>query len=702
MITIYILSLAFFLPLLSFVVLIFFGRRMGEPKAGILGAGFMIASAVMAVASFVIWVSMNQGRSIRESLQIPWIYIGDDLINIGIRVDSLTIVMFTMVTVVSSAIFVFSIGYMKGDKRFSRFFAYLSLFGFSMLGLVLSNSLLGLFIFWELVGICSYLLIGFWFEKQSASNAAKKAFIVNRIGDFLFIVGIAIILAVTGNLTLDSIFQGVREGSFAGQGALLTFAGISLFFGAVGKSAQFPLHVWLPDAMEGPTPVSALIHAATMVAAGVYLVARIFPILTPTALLFIAYTGAITLFGSALIAIVATDIKRVLAYSTISQLGYMMLALGVGGWAPGLFHLITHACMKALLFLGSGSVIHGCKGEQDIRKMGRLHGKMPITSITFLIATLALSGVPFFSGAYSKDAMLGVMLEFAATRSTHVILFILPALGAAITAFYMMRVYLLTFHTTARDDSIYRQAHESPKSMWIPLVVLAALSISIGWFGTMPDRTNTGQGEYTYRGGSGLLGLIADAQPRWAVSWQMNPDHDIDSKSASLTAPTASNEYSGESERFHTAATIIATSAMAAGFTLAFLMYGFALVSPKRTAARFRWIYHLLLNKFFIDELYYAIFIAGTMKMARFGKWFDRRVLDGIANGSAKWVVKTAFFSGLTVDNHGVDGAVNGVGRLTLAVGHLVRKGQTGRVRNYLLITATLLAVGVFIAGVII
>ena len=332
------------------------------------------------------------------------------------HIDSLTIVMFTMVTVVASAIFVYSIGYMHGDPRFPRFFTYLSLFGFSMLGLILSDSLLGLFIFWELVGLCSYFLIGFWYEKPSAANAAKKAFIVNRVGDFLFLIGIAIMLGTTGVVTLDGVFSQVRQGAFAGHGALLTFAGICLFFGAVGKSAQFPLHVWLPDAMEGPTPVSALIHAATMVAAGVYLVGRIFPILTPTALLFIAYIGAITLIGSALIAIVMTDIKRVLAYSTISQLGYMILALGVGGWVAGLFHLITHAFFKALLFLGSGSVIHGCHGEQDIRKMGRLHRKMPITSYTFLVGTLAIAGVPLLSGFYSKDAILASVLGFTWTH----------------------------------------------------------------------------------------------------------------------------------------------------------------------------------------------------------------------------------------------------------------------------------------------
>ena len=359
-------------------------------------------------------------------------------------------------------------------------------------------------------------------RRPSAANAAKKAFIVNRVGDFLFLIGIAIMLGTTGVVTLEGVFSQVRQGAFAGHGALLTFAGICLFFGAVGKSAQFPLHVWLPDAMEGPTPVSALIHAATMVAAGVYLVGRVFPILTPTALLFIAYIGAITLIGSALIAVVMTDIKRVLAYSTISQLGYMILALGVGGWVAGLFHLITHACFKALLFLGSGSVIHGCHGEQDIRKMGRLHRKMPITSYTFLVGTLAIAGVPLLERVLlqGRDPGLRARLHFGPTGVTGCCSSCRPV-AAALTAFYMMRLYLLTFRTTARDEHVHHHAHESPKVMWVPLVVLAVLSIGIGWFGRMPERHALGEGRYEYAGGRGLVGLIAEAQPEWAVSWQM-------------------------------------------------------------------------------------------------------------------------------------------------------------------------------------
>jgi len=681
----YAFIIAWLLPLAGFVTLVFRGRRIGEPRSGYLAAGLMLTAAAISLVCSIRWV-VEHPDSLNVS--VPWLTIGTQVVNFGVHIDSLTIVMFTMVTVVSSCIFIYSIGYMHGDPRFPRFFTYLSLFAFSMLGLVLADSLIGLFVFWELVGLCSYFLIGFWFEKTSASNAAKKAFIVNRVGDFLFLIGIATMLSMTGTATLEGVFNQVRQGAFAGHGTLLTFAGICLFFGAVGKSAQFPLHVWLPDAMEGPTPVSALIHAATMVAAGVYLVGRIFPILTPSALLFVAYIGGITLIGSALIAIVLTDIKRVLAYSTISQLGYMILALGVGGWVAGLFHLITHACFKALLFLGSGSVIHGCHGEQDIRRMGRLHSKMPYTSITFLVGTLAIAGVPLLSGFYSKDAILASALGFAWTHKVHWVLFALPAVAAAITAFYMLRLYLLTFRTTARDEHIHEHAHESPRVMWVPLAVLAVLSICVGWFGRTPERHSLGEGQYAYEGGRGLIGLIAEAQPKWAVSWQMQEQAGHVSSHGVVEARGAARptEESAHAEHgFHTAATIIATAAMLLGVVLAWLTYGVGLISPAKAAQTLAPVHKLLLNKFYFDELYRATFVAAVLQLAAFGKWFDRVVLDGLADGSARWVARTAFFSGLTLDNRGVDGLVNGVASAALVGGNLARKGQTGRVRNYIL-----------------
>jgi NADH-quinone oxidoreductase subunit L len=680
----YAFIIAWLLPLAGFVILVFRGRRIGEPRSGYLAAGLMLTAAAIALVCAIRWVL---GHPAGLDVSVPWLYIGSQAVRFGVHIDSLTIVMFTMVTVVASAIFVYSIGYMHGDPRFPRFFMYMSLFGFSMLGLVLSDSLIGLFVFWELVGLCSYFLIGFWFEKTSAADAAKKAFIVNRVGDFLFLIGIAVMLRMTGRVALTEVFEQVRQGAFAGHGTLLTFAGVCLFFGAVGKSAQFPLHVWLPDAMEGPTPVSALIHAATMVAAGVYLIGRVFPVLTPMALLFIAYIAAITLIGSALIAVVLTDIKRVLAYSTISQLGYMILALGVGGWVAGLFHLITHACFKALLFLGSGSVIHGCHGEQDIRKMGRLHRKMPYTSITFLVGTLAIAGVPLLSGFYSKDAILASVLGFSRTHPSHGLLFVLPALAAGLTAFYMLRLYLLTFHTTTRDEHVHSHAHESPRVMRVPLVVLAVLSVCIGWFGRLPERHALGNGQYTYTGGRGLVGLIAEAQPPWAVSWQMQ---EAAAQEQGQAGPPASVEQAAHEEHgFHTAATIIATCAMLAGVLIAWLTYSVGFISPVRAAQVLAPLHKLLLNKFYFDELYRATFVAAALKLASLGKWFDQVVLDGLADGSARWVARMALFSGLTLDNRGVDGLVNGVAATALASGNLARKGQTGRVRNYILALTT-------------
>ena len=417
----------------------------------------------------------------RYHVVFPWITVGDRaLLNTGILIDNVTAVMLLVVTIVSTLVHLFSIGYMHGDPKYNRFFAYLSIFSFSMLGLVLAESFLFIYIFWELVGLSSYLLIGFWFEKKSASDAGKKAFIVNRVGDFGFLIGILIIYATCGVLGYDQVFLAIGEGKLSGT--LLTLAGIGVFCGAIGKSAQFPLHVWLPDAMEGPTPVSALIHAATMVAAGVYLVGRVYPMFTPDAFLFIACFGLITLFLTATIALAQNDIKKVLAYSTCSQLGYMIMGLGVGGYTAGLAHLTTHAAFKACLFLGSGSVIHAVH-SQDIQEMGGLRKKMPITFVTFLIATLAIAGVPGFSGFYSKDMILGAALEFGMKSGNplHMIFFIGALFTAGLTAFYMFRLVILTFFGAPKDHHKFDHAHESPPSMWVPLVVLAGLSFSF-WY----------------------------------------------------------------------------------------------------------------------------------------------------------------------------------------------------------------------------
>ncbi|HEX7343142.1 MAG TPA: NADH-quinone oxidoreductase subunit L, partial [bacterium] len=446
-------------PLGAFLIQIFFGKRL--PRGG----DWVSLSAIFGglAISLGLFARMLAAWDPHFAVtwQFDWLAYGDTVFRIGVNLDNMAIMMLVVVTIVSALVHLFSVGYMHGDPRYSQFFAYLSFFSFSMLGLVLADNLLIIFCFWELVGLSSYLLIGFWYEKKSASDAAVKAFVVNRIGDAGMLAGIALVLATLRTLNLNEVIAAVSRGELSGT--LLTIAGLLLFCGAIGKSAQFPLHVWLPDAMEGPTPVSALIHAATMVAAGVYLTARIFPILTPEAGQVIAYVGGFTALFSATIAVAQNDIKRVLAYSTVSQLGYMIMALGSGAYLAGFFHLVTHAMFKASLFLGSGSVIHAMHhalhhthshaDPQDMRNMGGLKKQMPRTHWTFLLATVALAGVPLTSGFLSKDAILGGTLAYARLHPGNWLLPIFGFAAALLTAFYMFRLVFLTFYGEFRSGN---------------------------------------------------------------------------------------------------------------------------------------------------------------------------------------------------------------------------------------------------------
>ncbi|HTK82199.1 MAG TPA: NADH-quinone oxidoreductase subunit L, partial [Bacteroidota bacterium] len=476
------------LPLVGFVILIFFGKKLAR-QGDWLGMGIMFIALALSI-----FVLVNK-LAIPETLEYTfhWVdfgnvpLIGHLQIELGITLDNLSAIMLVVVCLVSSLVHLFSTAYMHGDIRYHRYFAYLGIFTFSMLIIVLTSNFFMMYVGWELVGLSSYLLIGHWYEKTSASNAAKKAFIVNRIGDIGMFTGIMILYHTFRTFGFHDIFEAMAHGKIPmGSEAWLTAAGILIFCGAVGKSAQFPLHVWLPDAMEGPTPVSALIHAATMVAAGVYLVARTFPIMTADALTVIAYIGAITAFISATIAIAQNDIKKVLAYSTISQLGYMIMGLGVGAYTAGFFHLTTHAMFKAGLFLGSGSVIHAMHhalhhandhhtDPQDIRNMGGLRKKMPITFLTFLMYTLAISGVPFTSGFLSKDAILAGTLAYG-SMTGHYLIPIIGFLVAGLTAFYMFRLVILTFLGEHVDHHRIGEIHESPAPMIIPLAIFAILS----------------------------------------------------------------------------------------------------------------------------------------------------------------------------------------------------------------------------------
>ena len=460
-----------FLPLLAAAVITLFTLHCRTTSA-LLSIGAIVIGFVLTI----VFIANNGWTPTPSELTTNWLSIGNLNVDFGLKLDRLSLMMMLIVTGVGGAIHIYSFGYMHEDHGFSRFFACLSLFTFSMLGVVLANNFIELFIFWELVGVSSYLLIGFWFEKPSAADAAKKAFFTNRLGDFGFLLGILVVWTALGSLNFSTLQQTLAANP-AALGTLASIAGLLIFCGAVGKSAQFPLHVWLPDAMEGPTPVSALIHAATMVAAGVYMLCRIIFLLDPTALQVIAWVGGFTALLTALIAIQQNDIKRILAYSTLSQLGYMVLAVGLAGPTPAMFHLTTHAFFKALLFLGAGSVIIALHHEQDIWKMGGLRKKMPVTFWTFLIGALALCGVPPFSGFYSKDSILAQALE-----QNNYPLFIVAVFVALLTTFYMFRLFYVAFLGKAKTETA-EHAHESPAVMSWPLLVLAVFAVIGGIIG---------------------------------------------------------------------------------------------------------------------------------------------------------------------------------------------------------------------------
>ena len=702
-----------FLPLASFFINLAVGKRLPRKGDWVSLATIWTTLAMSIVIFYEVFSAYDP--NFKYHVVLPWLSIGDRfVVNTGILVDNITAVMLLVVTGVSSLVHLFSIGYMHGDPRYSRFFAYLSIFSFSMLGLVLAESFFFIYIFWELVGLSSYLLIGFWFEKKSAADACKKAFLVNRVGDFGFLIGFLILFTTTGVLGYDEVFKAIGDGKIGGT--LLTVAGIGIFCGAIGKSAQFPLHVWLPDAMEGPTPVSALIHAATMVAAGVYLVGRVYPIFTPDAFLFIASIGLITLFIAATIAITATDIKKVLAYSTISQLGFMIMGLGVGGFTAGLAHLTTHAAFKACLFLGSGSVIHAVH-SQEITDMGALRKKMPITFVTFLVATLAIAGVPLFSGFYSKDMILGAALEFGmkSANPLHMLFFIGALLTAGLTAFYMFRIVILTFLGEPKDHHKFEHAHESPPNMWVPLVVLAGLSFSFwysGWFGTLIKKPAAvipvavhaqavhgtpaeaaavpGAGEARSHGAAKATTAHGAASPEGAGA----PGHAAPAPGPEGAAARAGEHMGGATAHdehiahvAHKWAMILSVIFAFTGIALSFVVYWFGWIDPDRVANAVHPVYVFLRNKWYFDELYDKTAIAGTLAVARAMAWFDNNVVDGLVNLVGRLGVSLSALVG-KFDNAVVDGAVNGVATATIESGSLLRRIQTGKLYHYVFVLA--------------
>jgi NADH-quinone oxidoreductase subunit L len=636
-------------PLLAVIVNGLAGRRYSHEIAHRLAWGSVGLSFLCTIAVFV--DVLRTGTS-HEVIAYQWIFGGDLTINLAYLVDPLTCVMLLVVTGVGFLIHVYSVGYMHGEDGFTRFFTYMNLFMVSMLLLVMGNNYVVLFIGWEGVGLCSYLLIGYYYDKVSAAKAASKAFVVNRIGDAGFLL--AIFLVFINFKTLDYTKVFAQAGQLSPE--MATAIALCLLVGAVGKSAQIPLYTWLPDAMEGPTPVSALIHAATMVTAGVYMIVRNHAIfdLSPTAMGIVGLIGGLTALFAATIGLVQTDIKRVLAYSTVSQLGYMFLGCGIGAYTAAIFHLMTHAFFKALLFLSAGSVIHALSGEQDIRKMGGLSSKIPWTHKLFFIGTIAIAGIPPFAGFWSKD-------EIMAHAFTHhqYLLYGMAAIGAFLTAFYMFRLTYLTFYGNSRmDHHTEAHVHESPMVMIGPLMVLGLLSLTGGFLGFPPEH--------------GLL--------------------------HQFLAPVAGS--GGE----HEAGTglvltlmMIATAIAVFGWGLAHYLYSMNTTAPDRWAAKAKGIYNTLLNKYYVDELYDFLFVEPTKKFGLMLDWFDRVVVDGIVRSVAHMAELGA--AGSTwAEKHVIYGGLNVIGYGNHLLAKQWRQLQSGMVHHY----AAIIVAGLFLLAVVI
>ncbi len=580
------------LPLAGTLIILFFGRRLGHRAHWVAVPAVGLAFCVAGLAFLRVW---QNGEGFVGPL-FEWIVAGSFRAPVTLKLDPLSAVMLLVVTGVGFLIHVYSIGYMRHDPDYPRFFTYLNLFLFSMVMLVLAGNFLLLYVFWEAVGLCSYLLIGFWYTRESAANAGKKAFIVNRVGDFGFGLGVMLIWTTLGTLEYDAVFA---QAPSLGAGTA-TAISLLLFMGACGKSAQLPLHTWLPDAMEGPTPVSALIHAATMVTAGVYMVARAHAIFeqSPAALGVVAWVGVLTAVFAATIGLVQTDIKRILAYSTVSQLGYMFVGVGVGAYAAGIYHLVTHAFFKALLFLGAGSVIHALSGEQDLRRMGGLARRLPTTWLTILIATVAITGLPPFSGFFSKDEILAG--AFVAHRYA---VFGLGLIGAALTAFYMWRLVFLTFAGPSRvDHEVAHHVHESPAIMTVPLWILAV-----------------------FAAGAGV----------WALPLGQ-------SRFAHFLAPVLPE---GKAHDGAAAAALMAVSVLVAlgGLAVAWRMYLGGGVDLAKIGVPQSAVHRVLLHKYYVDELYDRVFVQPTVRVAQWcAERFDLDVIDGAVNGVAALVQRAA------------------------------------------------------------
>ncbi|MHB8336600.1 MAG: NADH-quinone oxidoreductase subunit L [Ignavibacteriaceae bacterium] len=600
------------LPLLGFLFNGLFGSKIKNEKIiGIIGSSTIGISFLIVVGAFFQTLSMPVDQRQTIVNLFTWIKVGNLDVNVSYQVDQLSLLMGLIVTGVGFIIHVYSIGYMHGDKGFGRFFAYLNLFIFAMMNLILGSNFLLLFLGWEGVGLCSYLLIGFWydrkFEKSTTSDAAKKAFIVNRIGDFGFLLGIFLIYLTFGSLNFNDVFA--RAASLNIPQYVFNFIALFLFIGAMGKSAQIPLYIWLPDAMAGPTPVSALIHAATMVTAGVYMVARcsIIYASAPAIMEFVAIIGALTAIFAASIALVQNDIKKVLAYSTVSQLGYMFLALGVGAFSAALFHVMTHAFFKALLFLGAGSVIHGMHDEQNIQNYGGLKKYMPKTYVTFLIASLAIAGIPPLSGFFSKDEIL-----WSSYADGNIIYWLIGVVTALLTAFYMFRLVSLTFDGKERFGHD-KHPHESPAVMTIPLIILAVLA-AVGGFIGIPEIFS---GEHGNQFDNWLEPIFQPAQAKIAM-------------------------FGVHSSLEEIVLMVVTLVGVIGSIYAARYIYIKNIKPAEKLSKRFNGVYNLLLNKYYVDEIYDASVVTPIVKGSEIVLWkfADIKIIDGLINGVANLIEK--------------------------------------------------------------
>ncbi|MDQ4099464.1 MAG: NADH-quinone oxidoreductase subunit L [Chloroflexota bacterium] len=667
------------LPLAAFAINILFGRSYLGDKAHWVALPAVFLAWLLSV--FVFFDVRANHEALHQTL-FTWIPSGSFTVDVSLYADQLTAVMLLVVTTVGFLVHVYSVGYMHGDGGYYRFFSYLPLFVFSMLMLVLADNLLLLFVFWEAVGLCSYLLIGFWFRRRSANNAAKKAYIVNRVGDVGFGLGIMLAYWTFGTINFhgeEGIFAQAAHYSDLGiSTGTLTAIALLLFVGACGKSAQFPLHVWLPDAMEGPTPVSALIHAATMVTAGIYLVARAHTIFeqSETAMVVVALIGAFTALMAATIALTQYDIKRVVAYSTLSQLGYMAFALGTGAWIAAIFHLMTHAFFKGLLFLGSGSVIHGLHEEQDMRRMGGLRHHMPITFWTFLIAATANAGVIPFAGFWSKDET--IVGSWISDSPVGKLVAIVGLLAAFLTGLYMFRLVFMTFFGQPRYDTAHVHPHESGRWMALPLILLAIPSALIGFVGFPPEDGPIHHFlEPVFAAEEGVP--AEEARLSFMQEEPAGETH-APGEGAAATEEHAEDAAHAEGEHHVSLATTITFGAIStgvalAGILLAYLTYIKGTISATAAADRFRGLYEFLFHKWYFDEIYDRLLVQPLRTLAAFS-W---RVIDeGI-----------------------IDATVNGVATGIGAVSQRLRHVQTGLVANYALAIALgmVVLVGVYLAG---